>query len=324
MTINYNLIKKLLAIVVIICLIIFITKTDFELVLSQIKSIGYGFFMVLLMSLGGHVLGTMAWRLCFPNNNKISFWKLFYVRIIGENITLLNPTNIIGGEASKYHLLKTEDISHDEKIGSIILSRVLLITSQILIALFCIGWIISFKSVGIGVIVSVLILVVILFLIERTPKKISFSNLWLQIWISKLQQIINKSYLFIKDHPKQVSIAFVISLLHWACGAGEIYIILTQLHINTLFLDSLAIDTGVVIIKSIGGFVPGQIGIEEAANKWMLVLAGITSASLWITVSIIRRGKQLFWIVVSALLYFIKSNHFITKKTSHGHTIYNT
>ena len=64
-------------------------------------------------------------------------------------------------------------------------------------------------------------------------------------------------------------------------------------------------DMGVVIIKSAVGFIPGQLGIEELANQLVLLAVGIGTGSLWLTVSILRRARQLVWIAGSALLYLI-------------------
>jgi hypothetical protein len=70
-------------------------------------------------------------------------------------------------------------------------------------------------------------------------------------------------------------------------------------------LDALLVDQGVLVLKSSGAFIPGQLGVEEVANKIMLSIVGIKATGLWVASSIVRRSRQLFWIIVSAMLYMV-------------------
>ena len=70
-------------------------------------------------------------------------------------------------------------------------------------------------------------------------------------------------------------------------------------------LDALLVDQGVLVLKSSGAFIPGQLGVEEVANKIMLSIVGIKATGLWVDSSIVRRSRQLFWIIVSAMLYMV-------------------
>ena len=65
-------------------------------------------------------------------------------------------------------------------------------------------------------------------------------------------------------------------------------------------LDAVVIEMGVLGFKAAGSMVPGQIGVEEYGNKVMLNLAGILSNEIWLTVSLLRRGRQVFWLLVTA------------------------
>lgn len=129
---------------------------------------------------------------------------------------------------------------------------------------------------------------------------------------------------FVKHRKKQIALAFLCSILHWMFGASELFVILKYLEIDPLFLNALTVDMGVVIVKSIGGFVPAQIGVEEFGNKYMLTFIGVTGPGIWISVSILRRAKQLFWIILSALFYICIEFILPTKKQKHGSIIYNS
>ena len=54
-----------------------------------------------------------------------------------------------------------------------------------------------------------------------------------------------------------------------------------------------------------GAIVPGQLGVEEYANKIMLETVGIVNNEVWVVVSILRRARQLFWVVIAGIFYLI-------------------
>ena len=101
-------------------------------------------------------------------------------------------------------------------------------------------------------------------------------------------------------------LSFLASCLHWIVGSLEFYFILLFLGVKTTVAKALLVDMGVIVFKSAGAFIPGQIGIEEYGNKVMLGIIGIAGGTIWITVSILRRARQLAWILLSLLVYFIQ------------------
>lgn len=310
----------------------FIWMTDMNQVILQIRSIGFGFLGLLCLSAMAHLCGTLAWRNCFNDSSSISVISLFMIRVIGENITLFNPSNLVAGEASKYQLLKKLQIEKQEGINSILFSRMILIISHVLLILICVSWI----AVTFGFLMQFVIgLLIVLFLtsiicygfhslfFRKIVKDNKHRFRLMRVIMIYLMRYRLSFQRFLRNKPKVFVSALGFSTAHWLFGAGEIFLILEFLNIPISFFESVVIDMGVVLMKSVGGFVPGQIGVEEIGNKWMLGLAGVTG-SIWIAVSILRRGKQLVWILLSALFYFIIRNYFIIEKRKvNGHIIYN-
>jgi len=330
------IIKVLKIVFVLMCigsLVGFIWVTDLSLVLSQIQGIGLGFLGLLVLSALAHLCATIAWKVCFSERNEISLFSLFIIRVIGENITLFNPTNIVAGEASKYHLLKRFEVQKRESVNSILFSRIILIASNLLLILFCLFWIAGELDFYFELLLTLGFVLLVFFGIgfiikytrsnfkNRVRTKQNFRKL------SMLTIYARRSvYAFLRFSrlkPVAFSTAFLFSLFHWMLGAGEIYLILECLEMPIGLLKSTVVDMGVVVAKSIGSFIPGQIGVEELGNKWMLEIAGVTG-SVWVAVSIIRRGKQLVWILISTLLYFFIRNYSSIKKEPNGNLIYNT
>ncbi|MFT6338741.1 MAG: hypothetical protein ACJATI_005518, partial [Halioglobus sp.] len=98
--------------------------------------------------------------------------------------------------------------------------------------------------------------------------------------------------------------AFLLSVIHWILGAAEFYLILKVLGFDISVVNAIAIEMGVILFKTIGAIVPGQVGVEEYANKVMLGAVGIAGNEVWLVVSIMRRARQLFWVGIAGVFYF--------------------
>jgi len=76
-----------------------------------------------------------------------------------------------------------------------------------------------------------------------------------------------------------------------------------------------------MVFKAIWAFVPGQIGIEEYASKMMLEFVNVPGSGVWITVSILRRARQIFWIGAGFIAFLVIMIQ--TGGTDNGNTVHN-
>lgn len=323
--------RYVLTAIVIISLICFLAFTDFNAVYVQFERIGNQFYLILPISVFSFLLGSLAWKYCFPQPSAIPFFTLFVTRTIGETIAFINPTSIVAGEASKLQLISTLKIPLRDKTDSIFIARIILICSQLFLAVICLLWFGMLHDLLLPIIIGALTVLLTGYIIYVCLNKFLLQFIWtspsriqksLFYYNIQYQRFLHRLTLFLQHRKKQFGLAFAISSLHWLVGAFELYYILYLLNIDTSLMKTLSMDTGVIMMKSIGGFIPGQLGIEEIGNKWMLTLIGVKTAGIWISVSIIRRARQFIWIILSLLMYsFILIK---TKKTHNGYSIYNS
>ncbi len=325
-------IKILFIVFIILSLFFFVMMTDVNSVFEQISKIGFNFVYILLISLLAYLAGSIAWKHCF-SITEIPLTRLFYIRTIGEMITLFNPTNIVAGEAYKHYSLKAYVRKTSIILDSILISRSLMILSQVLLSLVCLNYfmVLLFGNIvliyGIaGFFLLLLLIICIKMLASKYSLRIkSFISLpsKLSNAIDKLDKILLRIKVQVKQNPRQIVKAFFWSLIHWILGALEILLILHLLGVSTGFMDALIVDMGVVIMKSIAGFIPAQIGVEELSNKMMLNVIGLQYAGLWLSVSVLRRAKQVIWICICfcaySIMQFIK-----VKKYNNGDSLCNT
>lgn len=321
----------------------FVSKTNIQAIVDQLFNIKFNFIFLIINTFIAYLLVSIAWMLCFnESEKKLSISHFFIIRLIGESLAQINPTNVIAGEAMKAMLLKRKGISLKNGIISLTISRFLIMLSSI--TLIVIGIYLFFDYLdfiknkifiyfAIGIIFLLVLSIVYLF--ESGKGLLSIPIKFLQILsrrlnnsekynnsVYKLNELNIELVNFYKTKKINFVVAYLLSFLHWIIGAVEFYLILMFLGINTSLLSCIAIEIGIIVFKALGAFIPGQIGIEEYGNKFMLNFVNVPGSDIWVTVSILRRGRQLFWLGIGLIASFIFIHK--TKELKNGSIVYNS
>lgn len=327
---NFKIAILLLAI---LFLVFFISQIDLQEVLLQLQLIGWKFSILLLITGSAYAMAAGAWLLCFePIPPQLSVPKLFVYRLIGESLTTINPTSIVAGESAKVYLLNKEGIPYEQGIISILLSRILIFLSMISLflvlpfSLYQLGFIGHFSlpwgiglagmTVGFGsLFYSMVHPNLLLYKGMQSINRLIHSS-FLEKRLAKILAINQGLFDYYRHQKLHLYLAFFLSLLHWIMGAVEIYTIFFLLNLKISLLSALLIEVGVTFIKSMGAFVPGQIGVEEYGNKLMLGFLDMSNGNIWLTLSILRRSRQLIWLGIGGLFFIglgYYSGHFLEK-----------
>jgi glycosyltransferase 2 family protein len=321
----------------------FASKSNLTGIWDQLKFINLRFFLLIAVTFIAYLMVTVAWKLSFylyPGH--ISTAMLFIIRQIGESLAQINPTNVIAGEALKAILLRRKKIPYKDSIVSLTISRFLVLFSAltlIMIGVYLFFDQLKFMAGTVPLVATIaLMFILLLFLLYRLgsgkgilsmPVKLlvlvnrRFPNLkGMSNTIEKMNEADAELIDFYKTKKINFIIAFLLSFASWLMGATEFYVILYLLGLQASYLSCIAIEVGVMVFKGLGAFVPGQIGIEEYASKMMLEFVQVPGSGVWVTVSILRRARQLFWIGVGFIAFLI-----IIRKTGgleDGNTVYNS
>jgi len=275
--------------------------------------------IVLAISCLAYLLATLGWMYCLRGMPKLrKFGSYFLIRQIGESLSMINPTGVVGGDAAKAYLNKGNSTT-DENASSVLGSRGLLWISYLFVCLIALFLYLSLDDKINWTIVSILLVVLCLSIFLLF--KLFFGNRFLSRFIGlssklsssiKLQDLLDK---FSKigeqlrslwlSYPGNILMAIIFFTLHYICGALEFRYILSSIDIEIGLYSALVLEVGTSMIRSLALFVPGQVGIEEYSNKMFLQLVGVNDEGVWVSVSIIRRARQLFWILFSVGAYFL-------------------
>lgn len=304
----------------------FISTIDLELFKTYLSDMPDMFLGVLLMSLLAYISSTIAWKLCMGSEaRKVPFVELFMYRHVGEMLSLFNPTGVVAGESLKALILHKRGVSATDSVSSILLQRVLVILSGALLMTISVLYLTAGQILnGKNVLLIVLVTVLVIFLAYLVTRFLVHPKLFIGKTIEKLQKKTGWSFFsdklvastyemnqvssnYFLNNKKRFLLAFFMCLVHWIFGAMEFYIILKMMGIEITVIQASAAEMGVMLFKIIGTIVPGQIGVEEYGNKVMLNAIGVAGGEVWLVVTLMRRGRQLFWLLIAGLFLLIIS-----------------
>ncbi len=321
--------KYIIIAISVVCLVLFLNSINFPLLIFHLNELGTGIFLVLFISFLAYLLATVGWLFCFKAIFKIKKLGFFFVvRQIGESLSIINPTGVVGGDAVKSYLIRNE-YSIEENIGSVTASRGITWMSYLIVS--CLVVVLISGSLENSALVISLLLIVFLIAAFFILFKLFFGNSKaiklilhpLKYFISpekftKVNDLVDSVNGEVTDlwqvRPAHILIALVLFSCHYLLGAVEFKYILYTMGQDISIESAIILEIGTSLVRSLAVFVPGQIGIEEYSNKMFLSLVGIGDDSTWVSLSIIRRIRQLFWILFGLVTYF----SFFHKKIAKG------
>lgn len=321
--------KRHIAVILLITVLIiirrFVASVDFEEFKAYLRETPEMFVGVIIASLFAYISTAMAWSLCMGDEAiKIPFHKLFVYRLAGDMLAAFNPTSIVAGESLKAVILKKEGVESSYAVSSILLHRVLIfLASAFLIVISIIYLALRYLSNNgasllflliIIAVTTLLGLVVLRFLVHpklfigKAVLKLKNKTGWKFLTEKLLHSVIDMNRvtsIYFRENKVKFLLAFLLSVLNKIFISAEFYVILNIMGMDSTLMEAVVAEMGVMLMRTLGTFIPAQIGVEEYGNKIMLDLIGISSNEVWLVVSLMRRGRQLFWLIIAGLFGII-------------------
>ena len=302
-----------------IALLIFIfNKVDFNSFLNELNKLRFNFFAILIIYFIGFILDSYSWQLCIENlaKTKLKIYQVFKIRIIGEafNYILFQ----VGGEPVKAFLLKNNfGIKYKLSIGSLILAKTIILFALII---FCFIGLISifytgkfgagFEKASVIGFTLFSILISLFFIVQRYKLTSKIHNAFknklskkINIFLKHLEETEHKISEFYKKTKKDFFKILFLNLSNWFFGALELYAIFYLLNEKITFLEAVAIETLVQLVRAMLFFIPSNLGTQEGVFV-LAVNVLKDSTPLGLAVAIIRRLREVIWISIGLILGF--------------------
>ena len=300
-----------------ISLLIFIfNKVDINLFLNELNKLRFNFLAILLIYFVGFILDSYSWQLCIENlvKTKLKLHQIFKIRIIGEafNYVLFQ----VGGEPIKALLLKNNfGIKYKSSIGSLILAKTIILFALII---FCFIGLLSifytnkfganFENASLIGFILFTALISLFFIVQRYKLTSKIHNIFknklskkFNTFFKNLQEMEHKISEFYKKTKKDFFKILFLNLCNWFFGALELYAIFFLLNQKITFLEAIAIETLVQLVRAMLFFIPSNLGTQEGVFV-LAVNALKDSTPLGLAVAIIRRLREVIWISIGLTL----------------------
>ena len=261
-----------------------------------------------------YLLDAYGWSLTLGQwTRRVGFVRLFMVRMAGEAINVTTPTAMLGGEPMKAYLLTRYEIPMVEGLASVVTAKTIMSLAQILFMLLGLGatlWLVgggeynvpvAFVSMGLLGFGVFLFLVVQRYGIGKGLLTVAdacgIRSQRLEAWRSQLLELDHMIRTFYRQRRRTFLLSLGVHFTAWLTELFEVYAILYFLGAEVGWLSAFSIAATAVLIKGSVSFVPGGLGAQEGGYLFLLMALGYGEAT-GITFALIRRVREIFWILI--------------------------
>jgi len=153
-------------------------------------------------------------------------------------------------------------------------------------------------------------LISLFFIVQRYKLTSKFHNIFknklskkFNNFFKHLQETEHKIADFYKKTKKDFFKILFLNLSNWFFGALELYAIFYLLNEKITFLEAVAIETLVQLVRAMLFFIPSNLGTQEGVFV-LAVNVLKDSTPLGLAVAIIRRLREVIWISIGLILGF--------------------
>lgn len=274
--------------------------------------IGYVFISIGIMI-------TLAWRwhnVIKTSGFKVSFWHVFWYKVVGYGVSYLTPGAKIGGEAVRATLLKRNGVKFNEGLSTVVIDKIIEITTSGFF--FIIGALVAFASYQLPTSIKLVSLAITAWLTlffgyfyyQMFRGKSCFKNIFRLLRLHKLKKgknfekklikFENTVMHFYQKKKKEFIVTLMISLFSWTLMFLEYQLILAMLGIHGVSFNHLFL-----IITFIGASylipVPMALGVLEAGQLSIFKVIGFKQTA-GIALALVTRTKDLFWTILGFIV----------------------
>ena len=274
-----------------------------------------------------YIVDTWGWYLAFGSYAGVrpGFLTLFRVRWSGESINNVIPSAYVGGEALKVYLLHKRGFSGMAASTSVVASKTCQVLAQV--AFIGLGALAAMNHLpaGSGAQTGMLLItltafgvVVLLFLLQRRGMFSSLHALLTRFSMRikafekhqpNLRKLDDQVYAFYHRDRIRFFQTTTVFLLGWLADALEIYVVCHLLGLPLSWTEAIAIESFISVAKALGIFVPAALGVQESGVVLLFQIFGLP-APIGVSYAIIRRGRELFFVLVGAALLYSEEASF--------------
>jgi putative membrane protein len=294
-----------------------IWRDDPAAILRLLESAGAGLLLAALVHIFSMLPNARNWRMLIRDAERPTFATMLRLVWIRESINGLLPVARIGGEIVSFRLLGRAGVRPETAVASLVVDMQLTLISQVVFALFAVGYMLEQTSSdstrlvgrlawGLAGVLPVLLLFA---LVQHARPFERAARTLNRITSGKVYALVGKSARIdqsIKLIWRQTGIVirylFIWQTLQCLGLALEIWVALRVLGSNASFGTAFVIEALIQFVSSMAFVVPGSIGVQEGGFMLIGGMLGI-DAPTCLALAGARRVRDLLFFV-PGLIYW--------------------
>lgn len=297
-------------------------NADLATVLAHLRLLGWqGALAVLAIYFVAFLLDTVVWMSTLVARPPSLHWlyQLWKIRLVGEAVNSATPLGSVGGEPVKAYLLRRHfGISLREGASSLVLAKTAILVGLVLFLSAGFGLMLTsadlphsmkviagFGLGAFGLAIAALVLVQRFRLISRASNRFGRGREGerLKRVLDAVQDVDERFVAFYRQHRYRFVPAVVCSMLNWMFGALELMVLMIFLGRPISIDDAVAVEALAQLVRAGTFFIPMSLGAQD--GTFMLALGAITGMpEIGLAVAVVRRGRELAWVLFGALMYW--------------------
>jgi putative membrane protein len=300
-----------------------LSAVDWDQVGVDLAKIGWsGFAIVVCLHVVTFLTDVAGWQQTFtsiPPREPRWTLRLYAVRLAGEAFNHILPAASIGGEPFKAALLKTHySVPYREAAATLLLARTVNIIALLLF--LAVGFVFMFlsedfpKSMKVvaaaglaGVAIGALQFLAIQWfkLSSWVSRKLSRTRYGrrLEGAVHALEEFDEHMVQFYRTKPRAFLAALTLGFTNWILGTLEVYLVLGFIGHPISFADAWIIESLAQLMRASAFFIPAAVGVQE--GTFLVACRAVTGlASTGVTMSVVRRCRELIWVAMGLAVYW--------------------
>ena len=284
-------------------------------IVETLSLAGWGLLLVALFHLLPLVLDAVAIRVLFLGDG--SMRDALLARWAGESANSLMPAGQIGGPVLMARHLAQRGMDMEHAAAAITVSTTLQTIAQIAFALLGVALLgaqashISQHALRAPVLIASALLALqvggfywiqrrgLFGKLMRTAARFAGKRDWSH-WMNQAEAIdVAVGHTYGRGGP--VAASFLLSMLGWLVGTGEVYLILQLIHHPVGWMDALLLESLGQAIRGAAFAIPGALGVQEGGYLLLAPLAGLPPDAA-LALSLAKRARELL-LGLPGLLY---------------------
>lgn len=298
---------------------LYLRGADLPAIGDRLQALGWGAVLLPLPYLVVYLVDTWAWRWSFATPPPVRFLFLFRIRWCGESVNNIVPSAYVGGEALKAFLLTRHGVPVAEGTAAALVSKTGQTVGQVLFLaagsaafLAHAGDRPGLRAALATVLAAGLAVVALLLWWQQRGVFRSVLGLLGRVGIRSrriearraqllgMDRTITRFYL---GHRSRFIACTALFLAGWFLDTVELWMVSHLLGMPLAWSQALAIESFIGVVKVVGLWVPGALGVQESGIVMLVRLAG-GSDLLGATYALLRRARELAFAAVGWGLLF--------------------